>query len=53
MSAAVASVETMAVQFEEAQFVFLEDDRIVSAINVCKHNLFKCVLPVGFVCPFP
>lgn len=31
----------MVVRFDEAQFVFLDDDRILSAINICKHNLLK------------
>jgi hypothetical protein len=43
MSAAVASVEIMAIRFEEAQFVFSEEERVMSAINVCKDNLYKCV----------
>jgi len=46
MSAATVSLELMSVRFEEVHFLFLEDDRLLSAIKLCKHNLFKHAYPV-------
>jgi hypothetical protein len=43
MAAAVSSLEIMAVRFEDAQFLFLEDDRIANTVALCRHNLVKCV----------